>query len=797
MALAGKTFRLFVSSTFSDLKEERNALQRHVFPELRKLCEQNGCRFQAIDLRWGVREEAALDQQTMKICLDEIDRCQKITPRPNFIVLLGDRYGWRPLPAEIPAEEFEKIEGRVSDDDEKKLITSWFKRDDNAVPPVYCLQPREVKVKDKATEEEKKKAREEEAKEWNQIEEKLRRILCTAISDIGLKEEQKLKYEASATEQEISAGAMKVPDAQNHVFCFFRKILTQKKLPLAEDLPPNGSAKDFIDLIDKKDLDTEAQTRLDELKKRLSDELPDNIFKYEAEWKKNGITTDHIKKLQEDVYSSLSRIILKEIEQLKEIEPQEKEIADHDAFGKDRAKFFIGRTSILQDIVAYTKGTDVHLLAVFGVSGSGKSALMAQAVKRVRSEHPKAEVVVRFIGATPGSSDGRSLLESLCRQLSRSYGADESDIPTDYKELVEEFPKRLALATEETPLILSLDALDQLSDSNNARNLIWLPSDLPEHVRLIVSVLPGECLTALEKKLPKESLVELKPMPSEEGHKLLDLWLKNAGRTLQEHQREEVLGKFNLENNGLPLYLKLAFEEARRWKSYTERTELSPDTPGIILDLFARLSSDANHGRMMVSRSLGYLAASKNGLSEDELIDVLSEDKEVFDDFKKRAYHEPPEQRVPIVVWSRLYFDLEPYLTERDADGTSLMAFYHRQLGEAVVEEYLSGDVKRDRHQGLAQYFGSQSLYIEKDEKKIPNLRKLSELPFQQTYGYLWDVLYNTLTDFEFLEAKCTHMAVTSVGKGEEVRKVYGGVYELLEDYRRSLENFPSSKDVQ
>jgi hypothetical protein len=58
---AGKIFRIFVSSTFNDLKEERNAPQKHVFPKLRELCMQHGCRFQAIDLRWGVSEEAALD----------------------------------------------------------------------------------------------------------------------------------------------------------------------------------------------------------------------------------------------------------------------------------------------------------------------------------------------------------------------------------------------------------------------------------------------------------------------------------------------------------------------------------------------------------------------------------------------------------------------------------------------------------------------------------------------------------------------------------------------------------------
>ena len=51
MLQVSKTFRIFVSSTLSDLKPERNALQQHVFPRLRELCMQHGCRFQAIDLR--------------------------------------------------------------------------------------------------------------------------------------------------------------------------------------------------------------------------------------------------------------------------------------------------------------------------------------------------------------------------------------------------------------------------------------------------------------------------------------------------------------------------------------------------------------------------------------------------------------------------------------------------------------------------------------------------------------------------------------------------------------------------
>lgn len=49
-----RTIRLFVRSTFSDFKAERDLLQRQVFPKLQQLCLSKGLRFQAIDPRWGV-----------------------------------------------------------------------------------------------------------------------------------------------------------------------------------------------------------------------------------------------------------------------------------------------------------------------------------------------------------------------------------------------------------------------------------------------------------------------------------------------------------------------------------------------------------------------------------------------------------------------------------------------------------------------------------------------------------------------------------------------------------------------
>jgi Domain of unknown function (DUF4062) len=82
--------RVFVSSTFSDLKEERNRLQEEVVPELERFCRDRQFQFQAIDLRWGVPGEAGIDHLTMGICFDELRRAQDVSPRPNFLVLLGN-----------------------------------------------------------------------------------------------------------------------------------------------------------------------------------------------------------------------------------------------------------------------------------------------------------------------------------------------------------------------------------------------------------------------------------------------------------------------------------------------------------------------------------------------------------------------------------------------------------------------------------------------------------------------------------------------------------------------------------
>jgi len=93
--------RIFISSTFRDMTQEREELVKYIFPKIRKIAKKRFVEVTEIDLRWGITQEQADSGETLKICLDEILKC-KASP-VFFLGMLGDRYGW------IPEDEDPKI----------------------------------------------------------------------------------------------------------------------------------------------------------------------------------------------------------------------------------------------------------------------------------------------------------------------------------------------------------------------------------------------------------------------------------------------------------------------------------------------------------------------------------------------------------------------------------------------------------------------------------------------------------------------------------------------------------------
>ena len=189
MSQSSNKFRLFISSTFSDFTKEREVLQTKVFHRIKEHASEAGYVFQPIDLRWGVSSEAQHDQKTLELCLNEVRAC-KTNRHPNFLIMIGDRYGWIPLPYAIEQKEFEEILSHAKSD--KELLDEWYKLDKNHIPTSYILQERSGEYED--------------YDRWAEVEVKLRDTLHLALKSVNLTDEQKEKYFLSATEAEVKEG---------------------------------------------------------------------------------------------------------------------------------------------------------------------------------------------------------------------------------------------------------------------------------------------------------------------------------------------------------------------------------------------------------------------------------------------------------------------------------------------------------------------------------------------------------------------------------------------------------------
>lgn len=76
--LERKTARVFFSSPFGGLEEEREELTKKYWPQLESMCNRAGYDFIPVDLRWGITSEMSSSAVTIKVCLNEMDRSDMI-----------------------------------------------------------------------------------------------------------------------------------------------------------------------------------------------------------------------------------------------------------------------------------------------------------------------------------------------------------------------------------------------------------------------------------------------------------------------------------------------------------------------------------------------------------------------------------------------------------------------------------------------------------------------------------------------------------------------------------------------
>ena len=110
-SIDNRTIRVFISSTFQDMQDERTELIRKTFPRLRDLAAQRDVTLTEVDLRWGITKEESESGKVMEICLREVENSI-----PFFIGIIGNRYGWIPKQkdiSDIVKERFKEVPNYV------------------------------------------------------------------------------------------------------------------------------------------------------------------------------------------------------------------------------------------------------------------------------------------------------------------------------------------------------------------------------------------------------------------------------------------------------------------------------------------------------------------------------------------------------------------------------------------------------------------------------------------------------------------------------------------------------------
>jgi len=749
-----KTIKFFISSTFKDFEQERDILHKFVFPELKTLCHKSGFGFQPIDLRWGVMEEAGTDQQTMNICLNEIKR-SSYDPKPNLLLLVGQRYGWVPLPYDIEESEYLAITKRMSVED-KNLISDWYKPDENANPRTYFLQEKSKYKNDRDA--------------WTEIEDQIKLAFQNA-TDLP-------RYHTSATEQEMAEGldAFSKDVDHKHTFAYFRTIKdyehADKKI-IADFIDKNLSkVTELSNRLQKKtNIPEENQIVLDTVK--WDDVSKAMETKYIALSLEN--CPAYLKKFHDDILDKFTQSIQTEINRIKEnpITDLQIELEEQKKFLKSKSELVIGRKEEVDRILDFIKDEEVEeqYYLQYGKSGSGKTSVMAQAIQEI--DKSKYEVIYRFIGTTALSTYSRIVFESIYWEievnLQNNKNIKKPIFEYDEQKFKEEFHQQLK-KIEDKQVVIFLDALDQFEDYND---LTILLEGLPHNIKIVFSTLydKEKDIDDYYKYYNRVQYLEnkylLEPLKQADNRTILEAWLGLKGRTLTGVQYIDIekltLGK-------TPLYLKLVFEMVKHFKVDDEVSTLAKNEAELIVQFLNFIQKQYHHEESLVKKTLGLISASKDGLSEEELIDLFSRDKEFLQQFQNKRYQQL--DRLPTAIWSRFYYYIVEFFTEKLIDGEMLITPFHRIISETIKKEYYETKAEK-LHKELADYF----LILQDTEKawdeRYNNLHMLSETPYQLFKSKDSKGLKEILFDLEFAGS------VYDNHKQDSFREILGKATEL------------------
>lgn len=685
--------RFFISSTFADMEVERDLLIdifKRISEEYQR---EKGWIVEYVDLRWGISENSSRDNRTMGICKAELKRCQELSPKPNFIVLVGERYGWIPLPEVVPNLLAQFINAHT--DIFKQVYRQDFNnisfvhknfdtKADNSLEWVTDEGPWILKPFDNSDVKKRKE----------KIEEPLQEIfegVALGFELSGKSHIMQADYAHSATEQEIYAGAFQVEDANSHVVAYLRTL---------SSVPP--TLKDIYQPEENSD-------RVALLREKLDDYLDKrNVIKQDVNFKNYG-SAEYNNHFIAEMEMHIRRVIDAEIERTKQNEPTlqvvEKELQDNYIALKGRN--FWGRDKEIDFLRSFIiDKQDVSQLWISGDRYTGKSALATKVFSICKSYNAYVEssrkIHIYYVncGQTTLTSTAIGLLDYLHYFVCKDFCYLKSvHQPNDLVENRKEDFNGLFYSHDlhytlnhikresNNKIVIVIDNLDKLSieEIRKLRKQNWRGT-FNDHLRIIYT-----CSGKHEEYFPLDKFKELNlgTFMQEESILIVNNLLKRRWRTITEEQNE-IMKKTLLSINCNGAYLNsMAYYLGSFVNSWTPIEKIPDSNENIYEKIISCIVNEYHHDIYLVWLSLTLIALT-DGINDQELTDILSNDIELRNRSVSTQFHKWKDNfRMPPIYWHRLAHDLKEFVSYEHSP--------YGEVNQIIIEDFREYVLRRSK----------------------------------------------------------------------------------------------------
>lgn len=379
--------------------------------------------------------------------------------------------------------------------------------------------------------------------------------------------------------------------------------------------------------------DEEHIKKLNELKRRIENLAGRNLRTYHMRW--NGERLEGIGDFAAMVEEDVLRLLKPEWEKDKDLTPFQRERNTQWAFVRGKAASFRAKLPLLDQLVKRVQG-GAEKLFIKGASGMGKSTMFSSLAVRLKEE---GYDVLPFIGGyTLESNTALDILKNTVYyvedKLSLAHFVDLSGEALEVgrkQATVKDWRNRLdevCRLYERTGVkfVIMLDAVDQLNDDDNRDNLIFIPYNLSDNVRFIMTCIDdfpvlGECIT-------------LSPLGREDRKEIIKGILAPINKELDDNVVEEIISK---KGSASPLYISLLVQRllllrADDFEKMTDPLTISAHQRAILSscpdeldEMSATLFKEAGthvNGRL-IQRCMEYIAATRHGLRVSDLAALL------------------------------------------------------------------------------------------------------------------------------------------------------------------------------